>query len=349
MSDFELDVSAVVPVGARQDGLPGLLDEYAAGISAGTPRFEIIVVLDGPFESLLLQLKEMAASRHWLTVVALSRHFGESAALTQGFDLARGRLMLTLPAYYQIEASQLQSIIDAGAGADMVVAVRWPRTGSFFEGLRRSAFHGLLRLFTGQRYRDLGCGVRLMTRDVVKEIPLYSERHRFYPVLARSRGFEVREVEAPQSAKDVFTGRYRVREYLHRILDITTLFFLLRFTKKPLRFFGMVGCLIALAGLAVLVLVIAQRLFGGTPLADRPALLLGALMLVLGVQVFALGLIGELIIFTHARELKEYVVRRVIGGDVVSVVPPGMATDARCESQQDARGDVPATEDRRKA
>jgi hypothetical protein len=197
----------------------------------------------------------------------------------------------------------------------MAVAVRWPRAGSALETFRRNAFHGFLRVITGQRYRDLGCGVRLLKREIVEEIPLYSERHRFYPALARSRGFEVSEVEARQSPKDDFRGRYRLREYLHRVLDIMTLFFLVRFTKKPLRFFGTVGFVVGALGVLFLAVLIVQRLFFEVGLADRPALLLSSLMLVLGVQIFALGLIGELIIFTHARDLKEYAVRRVIGGD----------------------------------
>jgi hypothetical protein len=123
----------------------------------------------------------------------------------------------------------------------------------------------------------------------------------------------VREVELAQSPKDDFRGRYRLREYLHRVLDILTLFFLVRFTKKPLRFFGTIGFLVAALGLLFLAVLIVQRLFFEVALADRPALLLSSLMLVLGVQIFALGLIGELIIFTHARDLKEYAVRRVIG------------------------------------
>ena len=138
--------------------------------------------------------------------------------------------------------------------------------------------------------------------------------HRFFPALARRRGFRVREIELVQSSKDMFRGHYRLREYLHRLLDILTVFFLVRFTKKPLRFFGTIGFLAAaIGGIFTLVLVI-QRLFFGMGLADRPALLLGSLLIVLGVQTFALGLIGELIIFTHGTKMKEYSIRRIIDG-----------------------------------
>lgn len=315
MNQIELDISAIVPVGARRDDLPALVDEYAEGLRQAGASFEIIVVLDGSREGALDALQPMISSRPWLRLIELARDFGEAAALTAGFSEARGRAMLTLPAYYQVVPAELGRIIAAGQEADMAVAVRWPRSGSSLERFRREAFHGLLRFIAGQRYRDLGCGVRLLKREIVDEIPLYSERHRFYPALAKSRGFEVREVEVAQSPKDEFRGRYRLREYLHRVLDILTLLFLVRFTKKPLRFFGTIGFIVGALGVVFLAILIVQRLFFGVGLADRPALLLSSLMLVLGVQIFALGLIGELIIFTHARELKEYAVRRVISAD----------------------------------
>ena len=314
MERIDLDISAVVPVGARRDDLPALVDEYAEGLRQAGASFEMIVVLDGPMDGLIEDLARLMETRPWLRLIELSRDFGEAAALTAGFDRARGRTVLTLPAYYQVEPSELGKIVTAGAEVDMSVAVRWPRAGSALEHFRRRCFHGLLRVITGQRYRDLGCGVRLLKREIVEEIPLYSERHRFYPALARSRGFEVQEVEVSQSPKDDFRGRYRLREYLHRVLDILTLFFLVRFTKKPLRFFGTIGFVIGALGIVFLTILVVQRLFFDVALADRPALLLSSLMLVLGVQIFALGLIGELVIFTHARDLKEYAIRAVIGG-----------------------------------
>jgi glycosyltransferase involved in cell wall biosynthesis len=315
MHETDLDVSAIVPVGARRDPLPALLDEYAEGLQLARVSFEIVVVVDGPRDGVMTELAPLLDDRPWLRLIELARDFGESAALTAGFATARGRAILTLPAYYQVVPAELGKLIESGRDTDLAVAVRWPRAGSAWEAWRRNAFHRLLGFFTGQRYRDLGCGVRLLRREITEEIPLYSERHRFYPALARSRGFEVREIELAQSDKDDFRGRYRLREYLHRVLDILTLFFLVRFTKKPLRFFGTIGFVVGALGVVYLAVLIVQRLFFNMGLADRPALLLSSLMLVLGVQIFALGLIGELIIFTHARELKEYAIRRVIGVD----------------------------------
>ena len=131
-------------------------------------------------------------------------------------------------------------------------------------------------------------------------------------MLADRQGFRVKEVDVAQSALDRFTGHYRTREYAHRVLDIFTVFFLVRFTKKPLRFFGMVGVTTFGIGAVLLLYLVIDRLAFSHGLADRPALLLSSLLVVLGLQLFALGLLGELIIFTHAKSIKDYQVKEVI-------------------------------------
>ena len=151
-----------------------------------------------------------------------------------------------------------------------------------------------------------------MRREVLEEISLYGDQHRFLALLADRQGFRVKEIDVRQSPQDRFTGHYRTREYAHRMLDIFTVFFLTRFTKKPLRFFGMVGASTFGIGFVFLLYLIIDRLFFDQALADRPALLLSSLLVVLGLQLFALGLLGELIIFTHAKNIKDYQVDEVI-------------------------------------
>jgi glycosyltransferase involved in cell wall biosynthesis len=306
-------VSIVIPIGKRHDDLGDLLKDYAGALKGAGQDFEIIAVVDGPRQQAMAALTDLAQSHDWLRVIELSREFGESAALTAGFSVGRGDIFVTLPAYYQVDPAELPKLIEvAGDRDDVLIAVRWPRAGSSFERTRRNVFHGLLRFITGMNYRDLGCNVRLLKRKVTEETPLYGEQHRFLPALASRQGFRVREVELKQSPKDRFRGRYRFREYLHRLLDILTVFFLIRFTKKPLRFFGMIGTIVGAVGALLVSVMVVQRLFFGVALADRPALLLSSLLVVLGVQIFALGLIGELIIFTHAGQMKEYAIRSII-------------------------------------
>lgn len=308
-----LRYSAVVPVGARIDALEQLIREYAQAFDTFDASYEIVVVLDGPQPEALASLRGVAADNRRVRILQLSRPFGESSALMAGFDAARGELLVTLPAHYQIDPKEIPKLLAAqGQDDDMLVAVRWPRMGNAWDRARRDLFHRLFGFVSRMRYRDLGCGVRLLTRSVADEIVLYGDHHRFFPALAARRGFHVREVELAQSPNDVFRGRYRLRDYLHRLLDVLTVFFLVRFTKKPLRFFGTIGFLAAGFGGIVTAVLVFRRLVFDTPLADRPALLLGSLLVVLGVQVFALGLIGELIIFTHANRMKEYAIRAVV-------------------------------------
>lgn len=312
--------SVIVPVGGRTDDLAVLVTEYVAALDALGSSYEIIVVFDGPRPNLEAFLESEIAKGDSVRVVELTREFGEAAALMAGFDHASGTFLVTLPAYYQVDPEQLEKLFTSVTDDDdMLIAVRWPRTGSGFDKWRREAFHRLFELVSRMRYRDLGCGVRLFRRSVAEEIPLYGDQHRFLPALASRRGFRVREIEVAQSKHDRFRGRYRLREYLHRFLDILTVFFLVRFTKKPLRFFGTIGFIVAgIGGLFVTVMVV-QRLFFGVALGDRPALLLASLLVVLGVQVMAIGLIGELIIFTHASQMKEYAIRAIFGsGDMTA-------------------------------
>ena len=332
--------SVVMPVGSRVDDIATLIEEYADALIGANVRFEMIVVLDGLKTAILERMQSLTSTREWLNVIQFSREFGESAALMAGFNEARGEVLLTLPAYWQVKPSEISALINSVADEDdLLIAVRGLRAGSAFERIRRSIFHGMLRFITGQSYRDLGCGVRLLRRPVADEIPLYGDQHRFLPVLAVRRGFQVREVELAQSPDDNFRGRYRLREYLHRMLDIMTVFFLVRFTKKPLRFFGSIGFLTAGFGGILVLLLVTQRLFYGVALADRPALLLGSLLIVLGVQLFALGLLGELIIFSHAADAKEYAIRSITGNRIPNAGSNESVSDTVHTENMSASGD----------
>lgn len=305
-------LSVIIPVLSRVDDLEELLRGYERGLSRFDIPYEVLFVVDGGQDTHYDTLCEMQQRGAEFSVIRLSRYFGEATALSAGFEQAKGDLILTLPAYHQIDPDSLDALLPASADNDVVIARRWPRAGNRFEDIRRRAFHFLLRLLSGEKYSDLGCSVRLFRSQVVEEIHLYGDQHRFFPVLASRQGFRVAEIDVKQSPKDEFRGRYRLREYLHRLLDIVTIFFLVRFTKKPLRFFGMVGSVVFAIGALIVATLVVQRMFFDVGLADRPALLLGSLMLVLGVQVFALGLVGELIIFTHASSLKEYAIAEIV-------------------------------------
>jgi glycosyltransferase involved in cell wall biosynthesis len=312
-ADANVEISAIIPVGGRHAAdLLALYADYESALDALGVSYEVIVVLDGPRPELAADVQRLLASGASIAVISLTRRFGEATALVAGFQRARGRFILTLPAYHQIRGSEIGKLVRALGVVDLAIGRRWPRTGGRFEAMRRNLFHRLLASVTGQRLHDLGCGARAMKRRVLEEITLYGDQHRFLPVLAGRNGFKVMEIELQQSPLDRFTGGYPPREYIRRALDICTVFFLVRFTKKPLRFFGMVGVSTFLVGAALVAGLAIDRLVFNHPLADRPALLLSSLLVVLGMQLFALGLLGELVIFTHARDIKDYQIEEVV-------------------------------------
>ncbi|MET0988833.1 MAG: glycosyltransferase [Steroidobacteraceae bacterium] len=308
----DVSLSVIIPVGGRQADLAELYAEYQRELLATGERFEMIFVLDGVQPAAATALQRLKNAGANIVVVGLTRSFGEATALMAGFERSRGERLLILPAYHQIESREIGKLLGGLASADVCIGRRWPRVGGAFERVRRAAFHGLLSWITKVRVRDVGCGARALKRRVLEEIALYGDQSRFLPVLADRQGFKVVEIDVRQSPRDRFQGVYRPREYTRRLLDIFTVFFLVRFTKRPLRFFGMIGASMFILGVLVLLELVIERLFGGVPLADRPALLLSSLFVVLGLQLFALGLLGELVIFTHARHIKDYQVAEVI-------------------------------------
>ena len=302
----------IVPVGDRQGDAVTMHADYRTGLDATGKSYELIYVLDGPRREFADGLHRLLEQGERFTVVSLTRNFGEATALMAGFEHCAGQTVVTLPAYHQIEGSEVGRLVESLAGCDIAVGRRWPRAGGLFERTRRSLFHRLLGWVTRVRLHDLGCGARAFSRRVLEEVQLYGDQHRFLAVLADRQGFVVREVDLAQSPEDRFASVYGPRDYARGLLDIFTIFFLVRFTKKPLRFFGMVGLTIFGIGSLLVAWLVAEKLFLGQGLAARPALLLSTLLVVLGLQLFALGLLGELIIFTHARAIKDYQIERVI-------------------------------------
>lgn len=307
----KIELSVIIPITERYDPVSELYHEYKRAIESTGKNFQFIYVLDGEHPKVLKELNRLQETDS-ITVITLAKWFGETTALNAAFAQASGDIFLTLPAYQQIEVDEIPKIITALEGCDMVLARRNPRGDSIINRMQARLFNFLLRFSTDLQINDAGCSVRAFTRSIVEEVHLYGDLHRFFPVIAHQQGYRVMETNVAQAKEDKHRRIYSPGLYVRRLLDLLTIFFLVKFTKKPLRFFGLVGTTLFTFGLAGTFLLIAQRLFFETSLADRPALILSSLLIVLGVQIIAIGLIGEIIIFTHAKELKEYKIDKII-------------------------------------
>jgi glycosyltransferase involved in cell wall biosynthesis len=315
----EPEVSVVIPIVERYGDLRQLYHEFAAELERLGKPAEFIFVVDESQRGALPVLRELqrelqGESGSEILIIALGGAFGESAALTLGLERARGEKILTLASYFQVDPRGLADAFNALETADMVVGRRHPRIDSMLNRVQSRLFHSAVGRLTGTHFHDISCGFRLMKRRVSRELNLYGGLHRFIPLLALSRGFTVKEIPLRQRDEDRATRYPGTGVYLGRLLDILTVFFLTKFTRTPLRFFGLLGTGLFAAGFVIDLIAVVQRAVTDQGLADRPILLLGVLLMVLGVQTLSLGLIGEIIIFTHARNVREYQVAEVIRG-----------------------------------
>jgi glycosyltransferase involved in cell wall biosynthesis len=306
-SDAEL-ISVVVPVVERTDDLVSVYRAFARELDRRPEDYEFLFVFDGRFTP-PPELIALSRETGRIKLLRFVREFGETAALRLGIERSRGDLVLTLPAYFQVQPEGIPLLLDAvEAGADMAVANRSPRLDSWLNRAQSRLFHSIVGGVSDQRFHDMACGVRLMRRTVAETLPLYGDLHRFIPALALREGFQVQEVSVAQHPSDARTRVYRPGVYFRRLLDIAAFFFLAKFTEKPLRFFGLVGSVFFGAG-AVLSLVLLVERVEGQGIANRPALLLAVLLVALGVQLIGLGLVGEIIVHLRAPHRRAYRVR----------------------------------------
>jgi hypothetical protein len=304
--EFQPAVSVIVPVTERPEPLAELFLEYSSPLAEEGLAYEFVFVVEPRNRERVEPLRALADRGQPVRVFEVGHSVGESVLLKLGAARSRAEVLLVLPAYRRVEASVLPELVDrVRNGADLVNCRRAPRSDSWLNRIQTRLLHLIVGGLSGGRVRDVASGVRGVRRDVLAEIPLYGDFYRFLPVIAMREGYRVEEVDAPQHARDARTRVYSPGIYLRRLIDVFGLFFLARFTFKPLRFFGMIGGILSILGGLILALLFVQRLMGES-LAGRPLLLLGVLIFTLGIQAIALGLIGEIIVHFNAANRSPY-------------------------------------------
>ena len=309
------EVSVIVPLGARHEDLPELcagLEQVLRPIVAG---YEVIVIDDGAGESTRESLRQSAARWPSIRVVRLQRRMGESTALAIGAQLARGRIIVTLDAYLHVALAELPKLLaPVRDGVDLVCVWRHPRHDSGLSQSASNLFNAVARRLTNVPVHDLNCRTRVMRREVLQDLPVYGDLHRFLPIFAVRRGYTWREIQLPQQPGKSEIGASTLSSYVGRFLDLLTLLFLTRFVKRPLHFFGLMGVASLTTGGALALYLCYVKLGLGLAIGHKPMLLLAVLLIVVGIQIGSIGLLGELMIFTHARDLPDYVVSEEVGG-----------------------------------
>jgi glycosyltransferase involved in cell wall biosynthesis len=301
-------ISVVVPVVERANDLVAVYRAFERELDYRPEAHEFLFVFDGrlsPPEELIALARDNKAVR----ILRFAREFGETAALRLGIERSRGDLVLTVPAYFQVQPEGVRRVLEAvDQGADLAVANRSPRLDSWLNRIQSRAFHSIIGGVSEQRFHDMACGLRAMRRSVAEALPLYGDLHRFIPALALREGYRVEEIAVAQHPNDARMRIYGPGVYFRRLLDIAAFFFLAKFTEKPLRFFGLIGSIFLMSGTVMSLVLLIQRV-EGRGIANRPALLLAVLLVALGVQLIGLGLVGEIIVHLRAPHRRAYRVR----------------------------------------
>lgn len=309
-----LDLSVLIATDA-DGGVDETLAFYRSALDDLGLRYEVLAIVDGGRTEQMARLRALASDWEALTVIGQRPWSGEDAALSAAVRRSTADLLLMLPGWSQVEPADLSRLVGALGDHDMVSAARRTPEGGTLLGARQRLFARLLRGMFGRAPSDPFCRVHLVRRETLEDVASFGVRQHFLPVIAAQRGHSVAEVPvAPAPAPDAAQSAYVFKPLGHvrALFDALTLYVVLTFLRRPLRFFGAIGLPLFLLGSLITLFLVIQRLLGDTALADRPLLIFAVLMIVLGVQIIAIGLVGEIIIFAGARRMKQYEVAEII-------------------------------------
>ena len=311
-------ISVVVPVYNEQDNV-GPLIEGLTGVleSLGRPH-EVIVVDDGSTDLTATRLREAAARFPALRAVRLRGNFGQSAALAAGFDLARGELVVTMDGDCQNDPADIPRLLDTlEEGYDVVSGWRRERQDALWSRRVPSQLaNALISWITGVHLHDYGCALKVYRREILRDIALYGEMHRFLPALARWVGATIAEIPVAHRPRRQGSSKYGLGRTVRVLLDLLTVKFLMSYWTRPIQIFGLLGLCLGGAGVLLGGLLSYQKLVQRVPLANRPMLLLAVLLVLVGFQFVSIGLLGEMLVRTYheSQQKPVYIIREVISG-----------------------------------
>jgi len=286
-----------VPLFNEQETLGTLYGQVAEALAHAT--WEMVFVDDGSRDGSFEALTRLHAEYTNVRVVRLRRNFGKAAALTAGFSVARGSIIVTIDADLQDDPAEIPRLVaKLGEGYDLVSGWKCDRQDPVARRLFSRLYNGATSLITGVQLHDMNCGLKAYRAEVLQNVRLYGDMHRFVPVLAHNLGFSTTEIPVNHRPRLVGRSRYGIERYARGFFDLLTVAYLGRYRHRPLHFFGGIGMALGIFGFAILVYLTGVKMTGAG-IGGRPLLILGVLLLVVGVQFFSIGLVGELLTSHH--------------------------------------------------
>jgi glycosyltransferase involved in cell wall biosynthesis len=310
-----MTVSVVIPLYNEEENVEILNERLSETMKGLDSDYEIVYVDDGSTDGTLQLLEELQKKDDNVAVLSLRRNFGQTAAFAAGFDFARGDVVVTMDGDLQNDPKDIPRLLALIKDYDLVSGWRRKRQDSFSRTFPSKMANWLISKVTGVRLHDYGCSLKAYRREVVKNLKLYGEMHRFIPAVASWYGVSIAEVETTHHPRLRGKSKYGISRTIKVLLDLITVKFLQSFSTKPIQFFGPVGVFFGLAGLAVSLYLTAAKVFRGIDIGGRPLLLLGALLIIVGIQFIGMGLLGEMIVRVYHESQKKpiYTLKKILG------------------------------------
>ncbi|MCG3204764.1 MAG: Undecaprenyl-phosphate 4-deoxy-4-formamido-L-arabinose transferase [Elusimicrobia bacterium] len=308
-----LDVSVVVYLDDHLENTAQTFATIANLLRDMKMTFEFIFMDDGNKAEVASDIEGVQSFVRNTKVIRLPRFYGNSTAMPVGFGHARGRLILTLGSFLQVQPEDIRKLFEKlNEGYDFVNGWRFERKDSGLNQFHTRFFNTLIRWASQVELHDTNCTLKLFRREVAEDIRIYGDLYRFFPIFAAHQGYLVTEVPVRQRKELNQVGLYSPLTYLRRGSDLLMIFFTTRFVTKPLRFFGLVGSAFFSVGFLICSYLVVWKYMYRIALAERPLLLLGVLLIIMGVQIISVGLIGELILFIQMRQFKMHRVEKIL-------------------------------------
>jgi glycosyltransferase involved in cell wall biosynthesis len=299
-------ISVVVPVHDEERSIALLFEELQAALEPLDRAWEVIYVDDGSTDGSFGALTRLHAQHDEVSVVRLRRNFGKAAALMAGFTQASGELVVTIDGDLQDDPAEIPHMLaKLEEGFDLVSGWKTLRQDPWTRRLLSKVFNFTARRMSGLRLHDMNCGLKAYRAEVVRGLRLYGELHRFIPVLAHYRGYRIAELPVNHRPRSHGRSRYGFERYLRGFFDLLSVSFLGKYGHRPLHLFGGLGLFLGLSGTGVLIYLTGVKIAGGA-IGKRPLLILGVLLVVVGIQLFSLGLLSEMIISHHEERADEW-------------------------------------------
>jgi glycosyltransferase involved in cell wall biosynthesis len=303
------DISIVIPLYNEAESLKELYNQISIVFKIIQKSFEVIFIDDGSTDNSIEVLKELYSKNKNIKIYQFRKNFGKSAALAYGFSKVQGDIVITMDADLQDDPKEIPSLISKiNEGYDLVSGWKKKRYDPFIKRITSKFYNKITATVAGLNIHDFNCGLKAYRREVVREMPIYGQMHRYLPLLAHWQGFRVGEIVVEHHARKYGKSKFGPWRFFAGFFDILTITFLNRFNKRPLHLFGSIGIISLILGTAICSYLAAYWLFVRHSLSNRPILFLGILLIIVGIQVISLGLLGEMITAMKDKDI-EYSIR----------------------------------------